>query len=89
MITADANCSKFAPNPIENLHVPRRSFVLTPVFRACLFSAIMNQALHHPFTAPNPEDMNDLPSARALAYDMIYNGVEVYPIFIFLSLHAS
>ncbi|VAH72902.1 unnamed protein product [Triticum turgidum subsp. durum] len=35
------------------------------------------EALHHPFTAPNPEDMNDLPSARALAYDMIYNGVEI------------
>ncbi|XP_062193289.1 aspartate--tRNA ligase, chloroplastic/mitochondrial-like isoform X2 [Phragmites australis] len=35
------------------------------------------EALHHPFTAPNPEDMNDLRSARALAYDMIYNGVEI------------
>ncbi|KAG8052858.1 hypothetical protein GUJ93_ZPchr0001g30487 [Zizania palustris] len=35
------------------------------------------EALHHPFTAPNPEDINDLPSARALAYDMIYNGVEI------------
>lgn len=35
------------------------------------------QALHHPFTAPNPEDMEDLSSARALAYDMVYNGVEV------------
>ncbi|KAG5030227.1 hypothetical protein JHK82_013828 [Glycine max] len=35
------------------------------------------EALHHPFTAPNPEDMNDLASARALAYDMVYNGVEV------------
>jgi len=35
------------------------------------------EALHHPFTAPNPEDMYDLPSARALAYDMIYNGVEI------------
>lgn len=35
------------------------------------------EALHHPFTAPNPEDMDDLPSARALAYDMIYNGVEI------------
>ncbi|GMP84012.1 hypothetical protein CsSME_00037709 [Camellia sinensis var. sinensis] len=34
------------------------------------------EALHHPFTAPNPEDMKDLPSARALAYDMVYNGVE-------------
>jgi hypothetical protein len=28
--------------------------------------------------------MNDLPSARALAYDIIYNGVEVLPV-IFLS----
>ncbi|OAY64929.1 aspartate--tRNA ligase, chloroplastic/mitochondrial [Ananas comosus] len=35
------------------------------------------EALHHPFTAPNPEDLNDLASARALAYDMIYNGVEI------------
>ncbi|XP_078178008.1 tRNA synthetase class II (D, K and N) family protein [Carex rostrata] len=35
------------------------------------------EALHHPFTAPNPEDMDDLASARALAYDMIYNGVEI------------
>lgn len=34
-------------------------------------------ALHHPFTAPNPEDMGDLPRARALAYDMVYNGVEI------------
>ncbi|KAA3465366.1 aspartate--tRNA ligase, mitochondrial [Gossypium australe] len=33
--------------------------------------------LHHPFTAPNPEDMGDLSSARALAYDMVYNGVEI------------
>ncbi|PSS26153.1 Aspartate--tRNA ligase [Actinidia chinensis var. chinensis] len=35
------------------------------------------KALHHPFTAPNPEDMKDLSSARALAYDMVYNGVEI------------
>lgn len=35
------------------------------------------EALHHPFTCPNPEDMKDLPSARALAYDMVYNGVEI------------
>ncbi|KAL3651676.1 hypothetical protein CASFOL_004678 [Castilleja foliolosa] len=35
------------------------------------------EALHHPFTAPNPEDMKDLASARALAYDMVYNGVEI------------
>ncbi|XP_010920690.1 aspartate--tRNA ligase, chloroplastic/mitochondrial isoform X2 [Elaeis guineensis] len=36
-----------------------------------------HEALHHPFTAPNPEDMDDLSSARALAYDMVYNGVEI------------
>ncbi|KAE8008176.1 hypothetical protein FH972_004713 [Carpinus fangiana] len=35
------------------------------------------EALHHPFTAPNPEDLDDLASARALAYDMVYNGVEI------------
>eukprot|EP00268_Persea_americana_P017253 TRINITY_DN1829_c0_g1_i1.p1 TRINITY_DN1829_c0_g1~~TRINITY_DN1829_c0_g1_i1.p1 ORF type:complete len:606 (+),score=107.82 TRINITY_DN1829_c0_g1_i1:103-1920(+) len=35
------------------------------------------EALHHPFTAPNPEDMSDLSTARALAYDMVYNGVEI------------
>ncbi|KAL0376039.1 UNVERIFIED_CONTAM: Aspartate--tRNA ligase, chloroplastic/mitochondrial [Sesamum calycinum] len=26
---------------------------------------------------PNPDDMKDLASARALAYDMVYNGVEI------------
>ncbi|ACK71445.1 aspartyl-tRNA synthetase [Gloeothece citriformis PCC 7424] len=35
------------------------------------------EALHHPFTAPKPEDINDLPHARALAYDMIFNGIEL------------
>ncbi|KAH7427214.1 hypothetical protein KP509_10G034400 [Ceratopteris richardii] len=35
------------------------------------------EALHHPFTAPNPEDMGDLRTARALAYDLVYNGVEI------------
>jgi aspartyl-tRNA synthetase len=35
------------------------------------------EALHHPFTAPNPEDLGDLKNARALAYDLIYNGVEI------------
>ncbi|KAK5842007.1 Aspartate--tRNA ligase [Gossypium arboreum] len=35
------------------------------------------EPLHHPFTAPNPEDMGDISSARALAYDMVYNGVEI------------
>lgn len=40
------------------------------------------QAMHHPFTAPNPEDMAgsngaSLKTARALAYDLVYNGVEI------------
>ncbi|PSF31388.1 aspartate--tRNA ligase [Aphanothece hegewaldii CCALA 016] len=35
------------------------------------------EALHHPFTAPNPEDINDLANARALAYDMVFNGLEI------------
>lgn len=50
-----------------------------PIFNFDLSSSIsvLSQALHHPFTAPNPEDMNNLASARALAYDMVYNGVEV------------
>jgi aspartyl-tRNA synthetase len=35
------------------------------------------EALHHPFTAPHPDDLNDLKTARAQAYDLILNGVEV------------
>ncbi|MEL6383301.1 MAG: aspartate--tRNA ligase [Cyanobacteria bacterium J06626_18] len=35
------------------------------------------EALHHPFTAPNPEDIEDLKTARAIAYDLVYNGYEV------------
>ncbi|MGA9383181.1 MAG: aspartate--tRNA ligase [Phormidium sp.] len=35
------------------------------------------EALHHPFTAPNREDLDDLKTARAQAYDLVYNGVEV------------
>jgi aspartyl-tRNA synthetase len=35
------------------------------------------EALHHPFTAPKPQDVHDLASAKALAYDMVYNGVEI------------
>ena len=40
------------------------------------------EAMHHPFTAPNPEDMRgsngaSLKTARALAYDLVYNGVEI------------
>ncbi|MBR8831620.1 MAG: Aspartate--tRNA ligase [Chroococcopsis gigantea SAG 12.99] len=35
------------------------------------------EALHHPFTAPHPEDVDNLPTARALAYDMVFNGIEI------------
>lgn len=35
------------------------------------------EALHHPFTAPNPEDLDDLSSARAVAYDLVFNGYEL------------
>ena len=35
------------------------------------------EALHHPFTAPYPEDIEDLTTARAQAYDLVYNGIEI------------
>lgn len=35
------------------------------------------EALHHPFTAPFPEDAHDLKTARAKAYDLVFNGIEV------------
>jgi aspartyl-tRNA synthetase len=35
------------------------------------------EALHHPFTAPHPDDIDDLKTARAQAYDMVWNGVEI------------
>jgi aspartyl-tRNA synthetase len=34
-------------------------------------------ALHHLFTAPHPDDMDDLKTARAQAYDLVYNGFEI------------
>ena len=35
------------------------------------------EALHHPFTAPFAEDCGDLKTARAQAYDLVYNGLEI------------
>jgi aspartyl-tRNA synthetase len=38
-------------------------------------------ALHHPFTMPNPQDLDKLESdpsqVKALAYDMVLNGYEI------------
>lgn len=36
--------------------------------------------LHHPFTAPHPDDLDaglPLEKCRAIAYDLVYNGVEI------------
>jgi aspartyl-tRNA synthetase len=35
------------------------------------------EALHHPFTAPRPEDVDDIKNAKAQAYDLVYNGYEI------------
>ncbi|MEZ2320832.1 MAG: aspartate--tRNA ligase [Microcoleus sp.] len=35
------------------------------------------EALHHPFTAPHPDDIGDLKTARAQAYDLVLNGTEI------------
>ncbi|ASC73949.1 Aspartate--tRNA(Asp/Asn) ligase [Halomicronema hongdechloris C2206] len=35
------------------------------------------EALHHPFTAPYPEDLAELKTARAQAYDLVFNGYEL------------
>ncbi len=35
------------------------------------------EALHHPFTAPHPDDLSDLKTACAQAYDLVFNGFEV------------
>ncbi|WP_448570367.1 aspartate--tRNA ligase [Trichothermofontia sp.] len=35
------------------------------------------EALHHPFTAPHPDDLGDLKTARAQAYDLVLNGLEI------------
>ncbi len=35
------------------------------------------EALHHPFTAPHSEDLEDIKTARAQAYDLVYNGIEI------------
>jgi len=35
------------------------------------------EAMHHPFTRPNPEDLPVSKTSRAIAYDLICNGTEI------------
>jgi aspartyl-tRNA synthetase len=35
------------------------------------------EALHHPFTSPYVDDLENLATARAQAYDLVYNGIEI------------
>lgn len=35
------------------------------------------EALHHPFTAPRPDEVDDLKTAHAQAYDLVLNGYEI------------
>ncbi|MDB9525715.1 aspartate--tRNA ligase [Oscillatoria sp. CS-180] len=35
------------------------------------------EALHHPFTAPRPDEVDDIKTARAQAYDLVLNGYEI------------
>lgn len=52
-----------------------------------------HEALHHPFTAPNQQQAEqnggDLRKATALAYDLVYNGVEIGGEVDMRSLFAS
>jgi len=64
--------------------VPDDKYVFTWVTDFPLFEADEEgrlQSMHHPFTSPNPEDMDLLESeplkVRAQAYDIILNGVEL------------
>jgi len=34
------------------------------------------EALHHPFTAPFPDDIGDLKAAQAMLHDLVYNAFE-------------
>lgn len=85
---------EFGADFVVTLH-PQRIIINHILYYSSLFLCLLFeivflwQALHHPFTAPNPEDMKDLSSARALAYDMVYNGVEVLNLVCFIVSMAS
>jgi len=77
--------SKLREFLIENLNeVPFEEHNLLWITEFPLFE--MNEdegrldCLHHPFTAPDPSSIpsdGDLTNARAMAYDLVYNGVEI------------
>ncbi|XP_028093933.1 aspartate--tRNA ligase, chloroplastic/mitochondrial-like isoform X1 [Camellia sinensis] len=67
-------------NPQKSVEIHILEFTLSTDlmgFDFRLWHFLLISALHHPFTASNPEDMKDLSSACAFTYDMVYNGVEI------------
>jgi aspartyl-tRNA synthetase len=76
-----------SPSDLETAELARWQFLWVVDFLMFAFNADENrlEALHHPFCAPNAEDLGDdpaawaerLPTARARAYDLVLNGLEL------------
>ncbi|XP_063702674.1 aspartate--tRNA ligase, mitochondrial [Culicoides brevitarsis] len=72
---------------IRGIYTPDTSFTLCWVIDFPLFSEGGKEGsletVHHPFTAPHPDDMHlletrkDLTKIRSLAYDLVLNGQEI------------
>lgn len=72
---------------LEEAELARWNFLWVVDFPMFEFNTGENrlEALHHPFCAPNAEDLGDdpaqwaatLPTARAQAYDLVLNGLEL------------
>lgn len=71
---------------VRGIYKPDTTFSLCWVVDFPLFSEGENatlESVHHPFTAPHPDDMHllqnpqDLTKIRSLAYDLVLNGQEI------------
>jgi aspartyl-tRNA synthetase len=72
---------------LEKAELARWNFLWVVDFPMFEFNKDENrlEALHHPFCAPNPDDLGsdpaqwaaNLPTARARAYDLVLNGLEL------------
>uniref|UniRef100_A0A336L9J0 CSON007057 protein n=2 Tax=Culicoides sonorensis TaxID=179676 RepID=A0A336L9J0_CULSO len=72
---------------VRGIYTPDTSFSLCWVLDFPLLSEGEKEgtfeSVHHPFTAPHPDDMHllhaqkDLPKIRSLAYDLVLNGQEI------------